>query len=165
MNKGLSEELKPRRGGRVYWARRASPGGGLGVRKLPFGLGFSLPGGASWKKPSPSPGGARAFPNNIGVARPLVPDYIIPDPQWIAGFTSGEGSFMIKLSKSPASKLGFGVQLIFQLTQNNRADLSKVPLLIRCGGKLVRDGTKIVYIVSKFSSIIDTIIPFSTIII
>jgi hypothetical protein len=26
---------------------------------------------------------------------------------------------MIKLSKSPASKLGFGVQLIFQITQNN----------------------------------------------
>lgn len=62
----------------------------------------------------------RAFPNNLEVARPLVPDYIIPDPQWIAGFTSGEGCFMIKISKSPASKLGFGVQLIFQLTQNNR---------------------------------------------
>jgi len=34
MNKGLSEELKPRRGGRsfFYWARRASPGGARGAQ-------------------------------------------------------------------------------------------------------------------------------------
>jgi hypothetical protein len=103
----------------------------------------------------------RAFPNNIGVARPLVPDYIIPDPQWIAGFTSGEGSFMIKLSQSPASKLGFGVQLIFQITQNNRDEALMKRILTYFGcGRLVKDGTKIVYIVTKFSSIIDIIIPF-----
>jgi hypothetical protein len=99
---------------------------------------------------------------NIEVARPLVPDCIIPDPQWIAGFTTGEGCFMIKLSKSPASRLGFGVQLIFQLTQNNRDEALMKCILtyLGCGGRLVRDGTKIVYIVTKFSSIIDTIIPF-----
>jgi hypothetical protein len=99
---------------------------------------------------------------NIEVARPLVPDCIIPDPQWIAGFTTGEGCFMIKLSKSPTSRLGFGVQLIFQLTQNNRDEALMKCILtyLGCGGRLVRDGTKIVYIVTKFSSIIDTIIPF-----
>jgi hypothetical protein len=74
MNKGLSEELKPRRGGRsfFYWARRASPGGARGAQALPY------PEGLRKKNPALL---RRAFPNNIGVARPLVPDYIIPDPQ------------------------------------------------------------------------------------
>ena len=103
----------------------------------------------------------RAFTKNIEVARPLVPDCIIRDPQWIAGFTSGEGCFMIKISKSPASKLGFGVQLIFQLTQNNSDETLMKCILAYFGcGILVKDGTKIVYIVRKLSSIIDIIIPF-----
>lgn len=68
---------------------------------------------------------------------------------------------MIKLSKSPASKLGFGVQLIFQITQNNRDEALMKRILAYFGcGRLVKDGTKIVYIVTKFSSIIDIIIPF-----
>jgi len=103
----------------------------------------------------------RAFPNKIEVPRPLVPDCIIPDPQWIAGFTSGEGCFMIKISKSPASKLGFGIQLIFQLTQNNRdEELMKCILAYFGCGKLVKNGTKTVFFVRKFSDIIDIIIPF-----
>lgn len=103
----------------------------------------------------------KAFPNTIKAPRPLVSNYTIPDPQWIAGFTSGEGCFMIKISKSPTSRLGLGVQLIFQITQNNRdEELMKCILAYFGCGMLVKDGTKIVFFVRKFSDIIDIIIPF-----
>ena len=36
-----------------------------------------------------------AFPNILPVERPLVLDLPIPDPQWLAGFTSGEGCFSL----------------------------------------------------------------------
>jgi hypothetical protein len=68
---------------------------------------------------------------------------------------------MIKISKSPASKLGYGMQLIFQLTQDNRDEgLMKCILTYFGCGTLVKDGTKIVYFVRKLSNIIDIIIPF-----
>lgn len=87
------------------------------------------------------------YPNTIIVPRPLVPNCIIPDPEWVAGFTSGEGCFMIKISKSPASRLGFGIQLIFQLTQNNRDETLMKCILTYFGcGTLVKDGTKIVFL-------------------
>jgi len=103
----------------------------------------------------------KVFPNRIEIPRPLVSNYVIPDPEWVAGFTSGEGCFMIKISKSPASKLGFGVQLIYQLTQNNTDEILMKCILTYFGcGTLVEDGTKIVYFVRKFSNILDIIIPF-----
>lgn len=102
-----------------------------------------------------------AYPDIIETPRPLISNYIIPDAQWIAGFTSGEGCFMIKISKSPASKLGLGVQLIFQLTQNNRdEELMKCILTYFGCGTLVKDGTKTVYVVRKLSNNLDIIIPF-----
>lgn len=68
---------------------------------------------------------------------------------------------MIKISKSPASKLGLSVQLIFQITQNNRDEgLMKCILAYFGCGILVKDGTKIVFFVRKFSDITDIIIPF-----
>lgn len=46
------------------------------------------------------------------------PEYIfkgIPDPLWMAGFSSGDSSFNIKISKSETSKLGVRVQLRFSI--------------------------------------------------
>ena len=37
------------------------------------------------------------FPDVIPVTRPIVKNQIIEDPQWLAGFTGGEGCFMIKV--------------------------------------------------------------------
>lgn len=90
-----------------------------------------------------------------------MPNCAIPNPQWVAGFTSGEGCFLIKTSKSPASKLGLSITLIFQLTQNNRDEelMKSILTYLECGA-LVKDGTKIVFIVRKFSNIKDIIIPF-----
>lgn len=47
-------------------------------------------------------------------------DYKIKDPNWIAGFTSGEGSFMINILNSSSNLIGFQVTAIFQLTQHIR---------------------------------------------
>lgn len=41
-----------------------------------------------------------AFPNTIPVARPLVVDLEIKDPQWVAGFASGEACFFIKIQNT-----------------------------------------------------------------
>lgn len=63
-----------------------------------------------------------AFPKTIPVIRPLVSeiDQIIPDPQWVAGFVSGEGYFSIGITKSAGCKTGQAVQLRFKLTQHSR---------------------------------------------
>ena len=41
-----------------------------------------------------------AFPNVTPVLRPFVDVAIIPDPNWVAGFVSGEGCFSINVAKS-----------------------------------------------------------------
>lgn len=46
-----------------------------------------------------------AFPDLDKIDRPLVQNPVIPDPQWVAGFTSGEGSFAVYVYKSK-TKLG-----------------------------------------------------------
>ena len=63
-----------------------------------------------------------AFPDVIPVTRPLVLNKKpkIKDPNWLAGFVSGEGSFMVNIKKSSTYKLGAGVELVFQITQHNR---------------------------------------------
>lgn len=104
-----------------------------------------------------------AFPNTMIVSRPLVVNQLISNPYWLLGFTSGEGCFLIKVSKSKGSKLGFGVQLIFQLTQHSR-DIELMESLVtffRCG-RIVQDlnRSKVNFIVSKFTDITDKILPF-----
>lgn len=41
-------------------------------------------------------------------------------PQWITGFTDGEGSFGIKISKAKGYKLGWKLQPFFQIKLNSR---------------------------------------------
>lgn len=85
------------------------------------------------------------------------------NPHWLQGFTCGEGCFLIKVSKSKGSRLGFGVQLIFQLTQHSR-DIELMESLVTffgCG-RIVQDPNYswVNFIVSKFSDINDKILPF-----
>jgi len=47
-----------------------------------------------------SPGLKASFPNVIPVQRPLVKDQQIKDPQWLAGFASGDGNFSVKTQNS-----------------------------------------------------------------
>lgn len=61
-----------------------------------------------------------AFPDVKAVARPLVENYLVPHPEWIAGFTSGDGSFSVGISSSPHTSTGLSVLLEFKLTQQAR---------------------------------------------
>lgn len=55
-----------------------------------------------------------AFPNTIPVPRPIVELKGIPDPNWVAGFASGEGSFFVGIKKATTHKSGVQVLLKFQ---------------------------------------------------
>jgi hypothetical protein len=60
------------------------------------------------------------FSNVIPVPRPIFAEQQIKDPNWLAGFVSGEGCFMIKVIKSSSNFVGCQVKLVFQITQHSR---------------------------------------------
>ena len=57
------------------------------------------------------------FPNIIPFKRPLVVGQEIKDPNWVSGFTSGEGCFYVKSQINKTYTLGIQTILRFQLTQ------------------------------------------------
>ena len=61
----------------------------------------------------------KAFPSVISVNRPLYKFNGIPDPFWVTGFTSGDGSFHLNLKKSD-SYLSHRVSLRFSINLNIR---------------------------------------------
>lgn len=102
-----------------------------------------------------------AFPDTEPVSRPVVDQIIIPHSDWIAGFTSGEGSFLIDVAKSTSYKLGVNVKLTFQLTQHRRDELLMKSLIdyFGCGNyNIKREWCN--FLVTKFSDNYDNIIPF-----
>lgn len=54
------------------------------------------------------------FPETVPKSRPILKTYEIPDPQWIPGFTSGEGNFSVTLDK------GSFKSLLFKITQHEK---------------------------------------------
>lgn len=70
-----------------------------------------------------------AFPNTVAVVRPQVENLDVKsiDPQWVAGFTSGDGSFIVSIRNSKDSQTlaeGAGrVSLTFVLIQHSRDEL------------------------------------------
>lgn len=61
-----------------------------------------------------------AFPDIVPIPRPLVQNLSIPSPEWVSGFTSGDGCFIVKIKKYSTHRLGIQVELIFQVTQHIR---------------------------------------------
>ena len=61
-----------------------------------------------------------AFPEIIYLDKPIVANSKIFNPNWLAGFTSAEGSFLVRVKKSNTNLSGFQVRLIFQLVQHYR---------------------------------------------
>ena len=65
-----------------------------------------------------------AFPNSIPFSILPVPlNNTKLHPQWIAGFTSGEGCFKISIRESKLYKAGSPVAMLFILTQHIRDEL------------------------------------------
>ena len=72
------------------------------------------------------------FINYKSVPRPNMQTYTeIPNPNWIAGFSSAEGCFLVNISKSNLTKTGQIIQLIFKiysLEQQHQRDRRAAPL-------------------------------------
>lgn len=109
-----------------------------------------------------------AFTNVIPETRPDVPKATFnsntPDIKyWMAGFVSGEGCFIIKVSKSKTHKLGVSVALNFLVVQNIRDAflLESFSQVFGCGSLSIKEKTAIgTFAVSNFNNIVDKIIPF-----
>jgi len=123
-----------------------------------------------------------AFPNVVLVNRPVYNfKAALPlDPFWVAGFTSGDGSFNLTI-KSPEAKKGYRVSLRFSINLNVR-ELAVIKGLVTFFNlhetkvSKIADVTAIetnvidqhIYIseksvtlqITKISDIVDTIIPF-----
>ena len=52
-----------------------------------------------------------AFPDILPIERPKVENLLISDPHWLAGFTSGEGCFLVNIAKNLKCNTGFQVPL------------------------------------------------------
>lgn len=102
------------------------------------------------------------FKNFSPVERPIIITENIPEPHWISGFTSGEGNFYIKITKS-SSRTGYRVQLKFRLVQHSRDKLlMQVISKYFNTGKIYKYSEKsaVVLEIFNFSDISETILPF-----
>ena len=99
------------------------------------------------------------FPETIPVPRPSKETCLIPHPQWLVGFTSGEGNFSVSLDK------GTYKSLLFKITQHKIDEelLIAIKEYFNCGYCYLRKAENIVdFKVTKFSDINQIIIPFFT---
>lgn len=102
-----------------------------------------------------------AFPNTKSVQRPEVVLQEIKDPNWIAGFTTGEGCFNVSIYNSSSNK--YSARLIFKITQHSR-DVQLINSLVEyfdCGAYFSFEGREVSdFAVQRFSDIHEKIIPF-----
>nr|7RCD_A Chain A, I-OnuI_e-hPD1-c [synthetic construct] len=104
----------------------------------------------------------KAFPENISKERPLI-NKNIPNFKWLAGFTSGDGSFFVRLRKSNVNAR-VRVQLVFEISQHIRDKNLMNSLITYLGCGHIYEGNKserswLQFRVEKFSDINDKIIP------
>lgn len=104
------------------------------------------------------------FPNIKPVKRPLVENIKIYGPNWVSGFTEGEGCFFVNIYKRKDSVLGEGVKLVFKLTQDQRNSeiLKKLVETFFCGKVYNQSPTVKVqdFMVTGLIDITERIIPF-----
>jgi LAGLIDADG endonuclease len=104
-----------------------------------------------------------AFPNIEIVERPYIDAPQGFDPNWLAGFTDGEGCFSIDISPSATTRTGFGVGFRFSLIQHSRdTELLKTLVEFLACGRYVQYSNKETgeYRVTKYKDIQEIIIPF-----
>ena len=101
-----------------------------------------------------------AFPDVVSVERPLVELPQTIDPHWLAGFTSGEGCFLVIVERS-TTKTGWGVKLVFQLTQHSRDyELLKMIIIYLGCGYVIKDRDSYNFRVTKHDDMVEKIIPY-----
>lgn len=108
-----------------------------------------------------------AFPNLVASQpKSLDKSTIIPstiNPYWLAGFVEAEGCFFIRTVKSKTTKMGWTVQLVFQITQHTRdLDLlNKIKEYLGYGNVSSRSNNNGAdLIICSSSQIINIVLPF-----
>ena len=102
------------------------------------------------------------FPDVIPVIRPLVKNQKIKYPNWLAGFTSADGCFIVNIRQNSKYKTGFQVILKFIITQHaiDECLLKSFMEFLDCGNVTRRSREEAVdLIVTKLSYIKNKIIP------
>lgn len=111
-----------------------------------------------------SPSLKNRFPNIMPVARPKVENKNIPNPNWILGFTEGEGCFIINKQKSQnTANLKFSVWLELAITLHSRdkALLEQIRVYLSCGKVYSKSDQKyFAYRIARFDDIFTKVIPF-----
>lgn len=109
-----------------------------------------------------TPGLKKCFPLSTPVIRPSVENQIIINPFWVAGFTSGDGCFLVDISLRANSQKNYRVTTGFTLTQDSRDKILMESLIayFNCGTIFSDKRGCTYYRVSKLSDITDKIIPF-----
>jgi hypothetical protein len=122
-----------------------------------------------------SDGLVKAFPNVVSVKRPEYVFESISDPNWVAGFTSGDGSFHITTGPAGPGNTVSNVRLRFSINLNIRekALIEGLVLFFKSYGTKLLDSSEITisknYYISgeainlqfgRFSDIVNIIIPF-----
>ncbi len=84
------------------------------------------------------------------------------DPQWIVGFTDGEGCFHIGISKNDTYVVGYQVLLEFTITQHKKNEklLNNIKNYFNCGVVRFQNEDIMCYRVRNFKHILEIIIPF-----
>jgi hypothetical protein len=104
-----------------------------------------------------------AFPQTIPVIRPIVAEANEKTlhPSWVAGFVSGEGNFLIGISKSSASKSGYHCYLRFKVSQDCRDEFLLRSFIAFFGcGSCARFDNIIEFISVNTKDINNIILPF-----
>jgi len=107
-----------------------------------------------------------AFPNSVAVPRPQLShlenqSILALHPQWVAGFTSGDGCFKVSIRESKAHKVGARVIIIFVLTQHIRDELLMKRLANFFGcGQSYSYKEHVQFICQSFKDNYENILPF-----
>lgn len=85
----------------------------------------------------------------------------IPCPYWVAGFSSGEGCFLVDIVKCRSTKIGYSVGLRFMISQHSRDEQLMLSLIhyFNCG-KLNKNNNCFNLTIRKFADLDKKIIPF-----
>lgn len=101
-----------------------------------------------------------AFLGIIPKGRPVISNSNKLSPGWLAGFTSAEGSFMIRVLNSPNHKLKKKIQLEFNLTQHARdEELMRAIANYFNAGSVSLNRNTFVFRVVNFSELTEIILP------
>ena len=104
------------------------------------------------------------FPNVIPCHRPLVENSVIPHPQWIAGFTTGEGSFivLVRAEQTNNKENKYRIVLRCTISQHKRDKQLMVKLIdyLNCGRLLNQDDNMTNFWVESSKDVSEKIIPF-----